>query len=125
MDSHLSGKKKDSSVKMIANVCNNAVVQISGRTFPGVVIQGDSFSIFVNLAKEAVLQTIKKKLPKDELYDSITELYENLAMRLKIYEAVLKERKIPLPYNEIEYLNDEQFNCKINDPKRWEKLQKK
>lgn len=32
----------EDSAKILANICNCPVVQIPGRSFPGVVIQGDS-----------------------------------------------------------------------------------
>jgi hypothetical protein len=76
---------------------NSAVVRLPGRRFPGVVIQGDSLSIFLDLAMEVV-----ERIPAtadDELRGAAEELAEKLAMHLEIYESVLQARGLSLPYS--------------------------
>lgn len=94
---HKSKAMKKIEVELFANICNNVVLRIPGRKFPGVVIQGDSLSILYNLAEEVC--GLAQALQSEELQDAACELAHLLAARLQIYEDVLAEHNIKLPYN--------------------------
>lgn len=83
-------------VKLLSSPTNYAVVQLPGRKFPGVVVQGDSLhSLVQNLEDLRQLSTAGKL---DDVKSGITELCEMLGPVVTHYEAVCRERGIPLPY---------------------------
>jgi hypothetical protein len=82
--------------KVLSHAANSAVVQMPGRRFPGVVIQGDTLSGMVTgmcaarlLAERGDLSELKEvlKLTQKELED-----------RQRHYEQVLESAGIELPY---------------------------
>jgi len=76
---------------------NDVVIRMPGRRYPGVLVQGDSLSILVNLA--ASIDARAKKLGDEDLVDDSTELRELLMKKLQWYEAALKAHGIDLPYS--------------------------
>jgi hypothetical protein len=84
------------TVELFANIVNNVVLRTPGRKFPGVVIQGDSLSILYNLAEEVC--RLAQDTQSKELQAAACELADLLAARLKVYEEVLAEHNIKLPY---------------------------
>jgi hypothetical protein len=84
-------------VEVYTQASNLAMVRMPGRKFPGMVIQGDSLNILCRLATSILS---KAKVTGDmELIDEASELNDLLAGRLKLYESVLQEHGIKLPYN--------------------------
>ena len=75
---------------------NVAVVQLAGRKYPGILIQGDSISILLSDLKD-VRNAINKS---DRLSASTTldAIEERLEASLAYYESVLEKRGISLPY---------------------------
>ena len=88
---------KKIEVELFANIVNNVVIRTPGRKFPGVVIQGDSLSILYSLAEEVC--RLAHDTQSEELQDAACELADLLANRLQIYEDVLAQNNIKLPYN--------------------------
>lgn len=86
----------DQMVTMIKNATNCPVVQVSGRQFPGMVLQGDTLFSFLQRVEEAKLML--KSNNTEEALDVVEELGESLEGFLSFYEAVLQSRKIRLPY---------------------------
>ena len=76
---------------------NDVVIRMPGRKYPGVLVQGDSLSILVNLA--ASIDARAKKLGDEDLLDDSTELRELLMKKILWYEAALKAHGIDLPYS--------------------------
>ena len=72
------------TVTLIADVNNCQVVHVTGRRFPGIVVQGDSLQILVNLASE-IVQLLKIK-NLDEAIDTAEEMHSLLFERLQIYQ---------------------------------------
>ena len=73
------------------------VIRIPGRAFPGILIQGDSLNSLYSLALD--IQNLVNTDPNsEELVDLTTELVTLLSDRLKLYEDVLKENNLELPY---------------------------
>jgi uncharacterized protein DUF6959 len=83
-------------VELLSKATNYAVVQLPGRKFPGVVVQGDSLHGIVQLL--AKLRALAKAHNDEELTEGLAELHDLLQESSKRYEAVCKERGITLPY---------------------------
>jgi hypothetical protein len=82
-----------SDVKLLSRATNYAVVQLPGRAFPGVVLQGDSLHILIGDIERAVAE------PDDgERTASLAHVIERLREVCAHYEAVLDREGIELPY---------------------------
>jgi hypothetical protein len=81
------------SIEVFSEASNMAIVRMPGRRFPGMVIQGDSLSIFVSLAEQ-----IRQKTPRGPAHEEADELSRLLNERLAHYQRVLSENGIELPY---------------------------
>lgn len=89
---------------LLSQPTNFAVVQLPGRSFPGVVIQGDSlFSIVKSVSR---LQQLLGSNELDELEVEIEDIRECLSSALAHYESVCKREGISLPYS-----RDESIDC--------------
>lgn len=75
---------------------NYAVVQLPGRKYPGVVVQGDSLHILKQQAER--LGRLLGAMALEELADEIAYLTEQLSEVQTHYERVCAERTIALPY---------------------------
>jgi hypothetical protein len=87
---------------MLTNTPNSPVLKLPDRKFPGVLIQGDSLQILVQL-----VTSLSKTLQQGDIEESValvTELHEALAGRLAIYETVMKANQLELPYRSISSL---------------------
>ncbi|MET8262400.1 DUF6959 family protein [Micromonospora arida] len=83
--------------QVLSRGTNCAVVQLSGRAFPGIHLQGDTFAaLLVQLADAARLlrHDPGDRAALDELDDAVGELERFL----DFYEATLSERGIHRPY---------------------------
>jgi hypothetical protein len=90
----MSESSKDAPVLLSAS--NVAVVHLSGRKFPGSVIQGDSLSNLFDLA--CVVEDHASASSNVELTEAAGELRELIEGRLRAYDGVLLERGIARPY---------------------------
>ena len=77
---------------------NGAVVQLPGRKFPGVVIQGDSLSIMVRSLIEIRKAVAENKVNEDVVIE-LDELIDQLYGRVALYEMTLENNGIELPYS--------------------------
>jgi hypothetical protein len=74
---------------------NSWVVQVPGRKYPGVVLQGDSLKNLYDLATEIVDST-----PRSEgTHELASELCQLLKSHLTGYEKALGKYGIALPYS--------------------------
>jgi hypothetical protein len=81
---------------VFSEVSNYGIVRMSGRNFPGCVIQGDSLAILVRNAR-AILDRARASQDQ-ELIELSDELAHALSDRLLHYESVLKQHSMDLPY---------------------------
>jgi hypothetical protein len=85
------------SAPILAEVPNSGIVQIPGRRFPGVVVQGDSLSaMFDDLA--SALLSAKTRGDEDAFY-AIFIVASRFQDMLIAYEAALKATGAELPYS--------------------------
>ena len=75
---------------------NYAVVRLPSRKFPGVVVQGDSLSIFVADLRRGLEQLRQGVI--DEGINEVAEVLDRLEGVQRSYERVLADHSIPLPY---------------------------
>ena len=93
-------------IELICDAINCPVVQVAGRSFPGVVIQGDSLKNLHDIVERVSLEL--KAQGNEDLHDTAEWAREILVGYLVVYQDSLKERGIPLPYNEeVRALDDE------------------
>jgi len=84
----------DNAAVILDGTTNAAVVQLPGRKFPGVVVQGDSLKTLVELAAEAS----NAREDPSERTAAVEMLHERLAELLRHYEEVLGRSGRKLPY---------------------------
>jgi len=92
----MSADERATQLEMWNEQVNSAVVRVSGRRFPGVVVQGDSLSILFDLAMFVV-----EHLPDasdSDVGEAANELAESLLAHLENYERVLRARGVEPPY---------------------------
>jgi hypothetical protein len=83
-------------VEFFTPVHNNAIARMPGRRFPGVIVQGDSLSILASLARDVARRASAASDP--ELQDDANELRDKLDELQEMYEKVLAEHGMELPY---------------------------
>lgn len=86
-------------VELLSRPINFAVVQLPGRDFPGVVVQGDTLCSLVQRV-EVMLQLLSSG-EMEELGIELEDTQEQLSEALVHYEKVCAERGIALPYLQI------------------------
>lgn len=83
-------------VVLLSPPVNFAVVQLSERKYPGVVVQGDTLH-----SMQQQVERMGRLLDTRELEDlagEIEDLKEQLSGALTFFERVCAERRIALPY---------------------------
>lgn len=82
----------DKYAKLLTPPYNYAVVQLPERHYPGIVVQGDSFSTFVNDLEEALRDAEEREFIISDLLERFREIQAS-------YESVLAKVGIKLPYS--------------------------
>ena len=78
---------------------DRGVVRMPSQSFPGLVLQGETLSSLLRLAKLTC-----EKMPittEQEVLDSAHELVERIQKLVSHYEATLGKHNIPLPYSTV------------------------
>lgn len=79
---------------------DRGIVRMPSQSFPGIVLQGETLSSLLRLAKLTY-----EKLPDTagaELMDTARELMESIQRLISHYEATLARHNIPLPYSTVQ-----------------------
>lgn len=82
--------------KLLSPAFNFAVVQLPGRNYPGVVVQGDTLNRIVSSL--ARMERLLQARDYSELAGEIEILHEDLGDARSHYEKVCKRLGIDLPY---------------------------
>lgn len=85
------------AVLVLSHVPNSAIVQLSGRRFPGIVIQGDTLSNMFEGAKYLLGEF--KRLRDEERFFETLMFAEQLQDQLLHYEETLGRMDMQLPYS--------------------------
>lgn len=84
------------TAEILSRMTNSGIVQMPGRKFPGVVIQGDSLSTLFDQVCVCLEQA--KQHQDEEVYYDILMLAETLQGQLINYETTLNELGLERPY---------------------------
>jgi len=77
---------------------NYAVVQLPGRNFPGVVMQGDSLHSLTRRLEKMLAGSRVGNFAHDDLVAELDDLVSLFSEVLSHYERVCVERGVELPY---------------------------
>jgi len=83
-------------IDVLSEAANCPVVQMPGRRFPGVVLQGDSLRILLDSADE--VQQLCSSIRNVDLTAAVALLRQKLAGYVASYEATMTEAGRDLPY---------------------------
>ncbi len=78
---------------------DRGVVRMPSQNFPGLVIQGETLSTLLKLAKSA--HENSQNSTDTDLIDATRDLVETLQKLVAHYESTLNKHNIPLPYSTI------------------------
>ncbi|KUN42090.1 DUF6959 family protein [Streptomyces longwoodensis] len=84
------------SATLLAVLGNYSVVQVEGRRYPALAVQGDTLKVL----QEAV-EGLAAELDAGDVEDakfSLAEIQEQIASMLSAYEAVSRDAGLGLPY---------------------------
>ena len=82
---------------LLSPASNYAVVQLPGRKFPGIVVQGDSAHNL--LAQVSTIKKLASKYADEDLDAEIESLRDLLSDVVNHYEMVCSRERIQLPYS--------------------------
>jgi type VI protein secretion system component VasF len=88
---------KQIQIDLLSETINCPVVQMPGRKYPGVILQGDSLRILLDSADE--VQHLCNSVPNPDLSAAIASLREKLADYVAGYEHAMEEAGRELPYS--------------------------
>ena len=88
---------KQIQIDLLSETINCPVVQMPGRRYPGVILQGDSLRILLDSADE--VQRLCDSVPDPDLSAAVASLREKLAGYVASYERAMKEAGRELPYS--------------------------
>jgi hypothetical protein len=86
------------TVEILSGATNAAVVQLSGRRFPGIVVQGDTLHSWSVLADSLMVSVNATANVDPEVALEMVELADLIRGHLDAYEDVLRARGLELPY---------------------------
>jgi hypothetical protein len=84
------------NAKIISHIPNSAIVQLPGRRFPGIVMQGDTLANVLHHTRFLLGEF--KRLHDEERYYEFLAFAEELQSQLLHYEETLENLGMNLPY---------------------------
>ena len=87
----------DEQAGVLARGGNVAVIQLEGRAFPGVHVQGDTFAELHRQFGD-VAGRLRRSAGDTEALADLDHAVEEMAQTLRFYESVLAEPGVRLPY---------------------------
>ncbi len=84
------------SAQILSHIPNSGIVQLPGRRFPGIVMQGDTLSNVFDSARYLLAEF--KRLRDKERYFEALMFAEELQAQLLHYEETLERQGVQLPY---------------------------
>ncbi len=88
---------EQTTLEVLSGASNSVVAKASSREFPGVLVQGDSLSTLLGLARSILEHT--RSGANEELEGEAGELVSLLEAHVTHYERVLADHGIQLPYS--------------------------
>jgi hypothetical protein len=84
------------TAEILSHIPNSAIVQLPGRRFPGIVMQGDTLSNVFDSTRSLLAEF--KRVQDEERYYETLMFAEQLQEQLLHYEETLQRHGIQLPY---------------------------
>ena len=84
------------TAQILSHFPNSGIVQLPGRRFPGIVMQGDTLSGVFDTAKFFLAEF--KRLRDEDRYFEVLSFARQLQDQLLHYEDTLEHRGMQLPY---------------------------
>ena len=84
------------TAQILSHIPNSGIVQLPGRRFPGIVMQGDTLSNVFDSASFLLAEF--KRLRDEERYYETLMFTEQLQAQLVHYEETLRAQGMQLPY---------------------------
>ena len=84
------------TVEALSLQTNAAIIRLPGRSFPGMVMQGDTLRALLGDIEE--VQQMVAGIGRPELEEAVRALHDNIAGRLRFYERTLDQHGIKKPY---------------------------
>jgi hypothetical protein len=84
------------TAQILSHFPNSGIVQLPGRRFPGIVMQGDSLSNVFDSARYLLAEF--RRLRDEERYYEVLMFAEQLQAQLLHYEETLESHGTELPY---------------------------
>ena len=84
------------TAQILSHIPNSGIVQLPGRRFPGIVIQGDTLSNMFDGARYLLAEF--KRARDEERYFETLMFAEQLQGQLLHYEETLAKHAMSLPY---------------------------
>ncbi|MFA6561808.1 MAG: hypothetical protein WCV00_07845 [Verrucomicrobiia bacterium] len=84
------------TAQILSHIPNSGIVQLPGRRFPGIVMQGDTLSNLFDSAR-FLLGEFKRLRDEERYYETLT-FTEQLQAQLVHYEETLQAQGMQLPY---------------------------
>ena len=78
---------------------NRGIVKMPSQNFPGLLLQGETLSTLLSLARSAYEKS--QKTSDTELIETARELRDNLQNLVSHFETTLRRHNIPLPYSTV------------------------
>ena len=78
---------------------NRGVIRMPSQNFPGLLLQGETLSTLLSLARSVYEQS--QKTTDMELIETSQQLRDDLQKLVSHFEATLTKHNIPLPYSTI------------------------
>jgi len=89
---------KDDTAAILRNIVNSVVVHTPGRSYPGIVVQGDQLRKSLRIAERIRINC--QRMNFDALADDVEDLYDFLHEKTFIYQSVLEDLKLQLPFSD-------------------------
>jgi hypothetical protein len=83
---------------------DRGVVRMPSQSFPGLVLQGETLSSLLKLARSTYEKS--SNTTDTELVDTSRQLMETIQKLVSHYEATLSRHNIPLPYSTVPSKSD-------------------
>ncbi len=88
---------KSNQFEVFSDASNAIVARHESRNFPGILVQGDTLSTFVDDLDELIHSCDEASI--QETLEIARNLRERFAELLEFYERILTENEISLPYS--------------------------
>ncbi|WP_410623280.1 DUF6959 family protein [Amycolatopsis sp. cmx-8-4] len=86
----------DNTAKVHGRHGNYALVQLLGRSYPGLLVQGDSLKQVGDIADE--LAELREQGRDGEFDEALNEIVEVIKGLTYSYESMMREAQLSLPY---------------------------